>query len=496
MANRPLPQAMDVQSNARSSTAPLLTILDTRNPTANDTNYVVTQRWVNSNELKEWFLLDFSNQVTISNPYGLTVANWILIGGGGNSVQEVTTDSGGPIFFDDSDILNLTGSVVAAGAIPFQTVGDDITNSASFQIQLAQAIASSNIDNVGLSAYDSSQFIVDANGFVQIDTSIFSVTITVDSGAVTGNAFDFFAQSGSANCGATVKFNASSATEMDLVVSDVDLNTIMGLGAATGSATLGQNNTGFGASVFANIADGTFSTAFGVGCLGKNAYFGTQNTAGGYQCLWSATSANNNTGWGSLCLNALLSGENNSCLGQGSGFQLTTGSTNLLLGTAAGYLYTSSESSNICLNSLGVVGESNTLRIGAATGTGTGQLNTAFICGIFGATVTGSAVLCDSNDQLGTVVSSKRYKENITDLSDEVSILSLRPVEFNYVSDKNKTKKYGLISEEVEKDFPYLCIYNKEKQPESVAYHEIPVLLLKEFQRLHKRIEELEKKIA
>ena len=47
--------------------------------------------------------------------------------------------------------------------------------------------------------------------------------------------------------------------------------------------------------------------------------------------------------------------------------------------------------------------------------------------------------------------------------------------------------------EEVEKVFPYLVFY-KDDIPESVNYHELPVLLLKEIQKLNKRIQALEER--
>jgi hypothetical protein len=74
-----------------------------------------------------------------------------------------------------------------------------------------------------------------------------------------------------------------------------------------------------------------------------------------------------------------------------------------------------------------------------------------------------------------------------------LSVLDLRPVQFNYKSDENKEINYGLIAEEVAKDFPYLAIY-KDGQPETVKYHELCVFLLAEIQRLETRVTMLEAK--
>jgi len=75
MANRPLPQALDILSSGRTSSNVFLTIFENRDPNQFDVNYDVSQRWVNTALLKEWILISFSNQPSISNPYGLTVTN-------------------------------------------------------------------------------------------------------------------------------------------------------------------------------------------------------------------------------------------------------------------------------------------------------------------------------------------------------------------------------------------------------------------------------------
>ncbi|MGH3055846.1 MAG: hypothetical protein ACRDL7_12810, partial [Gaiellaceae bacterium] len=84
---------------------------------------------------------------------------------------------------------------------------------------------------------------------------------------------------------------------------------------------------------------------------------------------------------------------------------LTAGLYNCFIGQLSGVSYTGSESSNICIgyNAAGVLGESNALRVGQGTGSSSGQLNKAFICGIDGVNVGSVAkVLTMASDQLGT----------------------------------------------------------------------------------------------
>jgi len=65
-------------------------------------------------------------------------------------------------------------------------------------------------------------------------------------------------------------------------------------------------------------------------------------------------------------------------------------------------------------------------------------------------------------------------------------LLKLRPVTFRYKKDQPSDERpiqYGLIAEEVAEVFPELVVYNKDGQPETVAYHLLAALLLNELQK-------------
>jgi len=173
-----------------------------------------------------------------------------------------------------------------------------------------------------------------------------------------------------------------------------------------------------------------------------------------------------------------------------------------MLGAATGQTLATTDASNILIGSAAdlAAGTSNALKIGSGAGTGAGQLNKAWIHGIRGITTVNNdaiAVLVDSAGQLGTVSSSLKLKENIKDMADRTSsIMSLRPVTFSYKTHINKSvPSYGLIAEEVAEVFPDLVVYDKEKHPDTIKYHELPVMILNELQKLAKRVEELEKKL-
>lgn len=226
---------------------------------------------------------------------------------------------------------------------------------------------------------------------------------------------------------------------------------------------------------------------------------GAQNCAYGNDSLGSLTTGQNNLAMGFVSGQVLTTGSGNVAIGSttladGVGGGVTTGSNNIVMGNIAGSSLTGSDSNNIIIGALipGTSGDNNTCRIGLSTGAGAGQLNRTFIAGIRGiAVVGGQTVLVDANNQLGSVVSSIRYKENVQDLDNDSEIIyDLRPVKFNY-KEHPDVPAWGLIAEEVDRVFPNLVIYNEDKQPESVKYHDLPVLLLNELQKQREIIQGL-----
>ncbi len=132
---------------------------------------------------------------------------------------------------------------------------------------------------------------------------------------------------------------------------------------------------------------------------------GTPHFEGSGTHMWLNFSDDN--GSNNICIGrAAYDGSNgghNISLGEGTFSNITTGSYSVAVGDSAGSSYTSSESSNVLLNSHGTVGDSHTLRIGAATGSAQQNLNRAFICGIDGVNVGSVAkVVTMASDQLGT----------------------------------------------------------------------------------------------
>ena len=238
---------------------------------------------------------------------------------------------------------------------------------------------------------------------------------------------------------------------------------------ALGLNTSGENNAAVGAFALYNNSTGRFNTAIGARTLVDNN--ADANTAVGHAALQSNASGTINTAIG---VNALM---NN-----------TTGENNIALGTNAGSLLTT-ESDNIDIGNFGVAGDSHTIRIG----TSTLATATTYIVGIGDAAVTGVPVVVNNSDQLGIVASSKRFKEEIRPMGEKSeAILALRPVRFRYKKeiDPVGTSQFGLVAEDVEKVNPDLVVRDKEGKPYSVRYDQVNAMLLNEFLKEHKTVQE------
>jgi hypothetical protein len=105
-------------------------------------------------------------------------------------------------------------------------------------------------------------------------------------------------------------------------------------------------------------------------------------------------------------------------------------------------------------------------------------------------------VVIDSNSQLGTVSSSRRYKTDIKPMDKaSESILALKPVSFRYKVHKDTTPQYGLIAEEVAEVNPDLVIYDADGKVYTVRYEAVNAMLLNEFLKEQRKNEEQQKQI-
>lgn len=261
--------------------------------------------------------------------------------------------------------------------------------------------------------------------------------------------------------------------------------------------TIGTYNTGAGHEALFDNTSGSANTAFGSGSLGSNTT-ANDNTAVGYSTLAANTTGSENTAIGYGCLQSNVDGFNNVAIGFAALPLIDYSSNhNIAIGTNAGVSLFSNSINNILIDNSGMVGDSYTIRIGNNS-----SHNRAFISGIRGrqtANNNGVSVIIDSAGQLGTINSSRRYKEEIADMGDaSARIQSLRPVTFRYkgaYADGDKPIQFGLIAEEVAETFPELAVFNDEGQPETVKYHDLVPMLLNEVQKQSRRAESKENEV-
>ena len=167
-----------------------------------------------------------------------------------------------------------------------------------------------------------------------------------------------------------------------------------------------------------------------------------------------------------------------------------TGNDNIALGVSAGQNAHHRKYNNIYIGNFGGSDdESGKIRIGRA-----GTQNATFIAGISGATVPdGVGVIVGANGKLGTVVSSARFKDEIKPM-DKASeaILALQPVTFRYKHelDPDSIPQFGLVAEQVEKVNPDLVARDEQGKPYTVRYEAVNAMLLNEFLKEHRKVEE------
>src|SRR4029077_17136807 len=106
----------------------------------------------------------------------------------------------------------------------------------------------------------------------------------------------------------------------------------------------------------------------------------------------------------------------------------------------------------------------------------------------------GTAVSINADGKLGTITSSRRFKEKIKPMErSSEALFALKPVTFHYKRelDADRLPQFGLVAEDVEKVNPDLIVRDKDGKPYSVRYEQVNAMLLNEFLKEHREVEEL-----
>ena len=294
------------------------------------------------------------------------------------------------------------------------------------------------------------------------------------------------------------------------------------------SLTTGQYNTAVGLNSLSNTTTGTFNTAIGSAALRFNTTsdantavgsyalftnrFGDNNTAVGESALYSNTVGDENTAVGWLAMYRNTTGVSNTAVGESALYSNTVGDENTAIGSQAltfnttgnfntavgdGALVRNTTSSfNIALGRLAgadVTMVDNVICIGAP---GANVSDSCYIGNVWQQPGGSQAVYVNASGKLGAQVSSRRFKDEIKPM-DKASeaILALNPVTFRYKKeiDSKRITQFGLVAEDVEKVNPDLVLHDKEGKPYTVRYDQVNAMLLNEFLKEHRKVEQLTK---
>ena len=105
----------------------------------------------------------------------------------------------------------------------------------------------------------------------------------------------------------------------------------------------------------------------------------------------------------------------------------------------------------------------------------------------------------DNDGKLGVFLSARRFKTDIADMgAASDTLLALRPVTFHYKPELDKTgiPQFGLVAEDVAKVNPDLVTHDAKGEISTVRYEAVNVMLLNEFLKEHRTVEEQQKTIA
>jgi hypothetical protein len=244
---------------------------------------------------------------------------------------------------------------------------------------------------------------------------------------------------------------------------------------------VGIDNTTTGFQALYSNKTGYYNTAVGAGSLFHNN--GNWNTAIGNGALNSNTTGGENTVMGFLALKKNATGNSNTAVGPRALGSNTGGSWNVAIGQYAGSYITGD--SNVCIGSsaYGAGGASNTTWISNIAGTA--QPNNVY-------------VTVGSDGKLGYQSSSRRYKQEIKPI-DKASeaIFALQPRSFRYKSEADPAQSldYGFVAEEVAAVNPDLAVRDGQGKIITVRYNAINAMLLNEFLKEHRKVEDQQKQI-
>ena len=236
--------------------------VDQRDPTQFDVNYVIGQFWQNQRDVKLWYLnrkSNFSGQLLAtwelisvnsalvslsdtvntvvfpSTPFATPPDNIQLVGGTGISVVATPGSNLLTISSTGAGAETLTGDdgvAVAPIAGTIQTLGNTVanatfpkplytnnpsTNIEQWNLQVAAAIASTNINLAGIASFSNAQFAVDSKGFVTLIGGGGAPTLGLTPDATSGGGTSPVIPNGSGDIIVTSAANFATGTQANSI---------------------------------------------------------------------------------------------------------------------------------------------------------------------------------------------------------------------------------------------------------------------------------------
>ncbi len=153
-----------------------------------------------------------SNQITLD------------LAGGGEAIDSIGVQAGiNPVVPTAAGLVTINGAVVAAGTNPVRSDGTG-ANTLAIEVQISQALLAADATKIGLSNFNSTQFSVDANGFVSASATGIATTITGDTGGALSPAANNWSILGGP--GVTTSGSGSTLTINSVVFTDTTASTL------------------------------------------------------------------------------------------------------------------------------------------------------------------------------------------------------------------------------------------------------------------------------
>ena len=282
-----------------------------------------------------------------------------------------------------------------------------------------------------------------------------------------------------------------------LLFNNADSNTAVGVAGLLFNTT-GDGNPAVGVSALQSNTEGFQNTAIGKDALLSNTT-GDDNTAAGFGALYSTTTGLNNTATGFEALYSNTTGNENTAIGRSALDNNTEGNRNTVLGTGA--LDTNidgDDNTGIGYSAGSEITGSGNVCIGSGVHGFAGESNITRIRNVYETVATDRAVYVTADGRIGTLSSSRRYKEEIEPMNKaSETLFALKPVTFRYKKaiDPASVLSFGLIAEEVAEISPELITRDKDGKPQTVRYEAVNAMLLNEFLKEHRKGQQQDRKI-